>query len=69
MLNEIENQFLVDGGCIKNVIYLIVEYERNKIFKSTLVSQLNENYFLFKDRLMGLGMIKVCQKRVLKKLI
>jgi hypothetical protein len=46
MLNETENQFLIDGGCIKNVIYLIVEYERNKIFKSTLISQLNENPFL-----------------------
>ncbi len=39
MLNEIENRFLVDCGCIENAIYLIVEYERNKIFKSTLVSQ------------------------------
>jgi hypothetical protein len=44
----LENQFLVDGGCIKNVIYLIVEYEGNKIFKSTLVSQLNENPFFLK---------------------
>ncbi len=39
MLNEIENRLLVDCGCIENAIYLIVEYERNKIFKSTLVSQ------------------------------
>jgi len=38
MLNEIENQFLVDGGCIENVIHPIVEYEGNKIFKSTYVN-------------------------------
>ncbi len=35
MLNEIEN-----------AIYFIMEYERNKIFKSTLVSQFNANPFL-----------------------
>jgi hypothetical protein len=50
MLNEIETCFFVDGGCIENAIYLIMEYERNKIFKSTLVSQFNTNPFLFKDR-------------------
>jgi hypothetical protein len=50
MLNEIENGFLVDGGCIENAFYLIVEYERNKIFKSTLVSQFNANPFFSKDR-------------------
>jgi hypothetical protein len=50
MLNEIENRFLVGGGCIENAIYLIVEYETNKIFKSTLVSQFNANHFLSKYR-------------------
>ncbi len=50
MLNEIENQFIVDGGCIENAIYFIVEYERNKIFKVTLVSQFNANPFLSKNR-------------------
>jgi hypothetical protein len=35
MLNEIENQFLVDGGC-ENAICPIVEYQGNKIYKSTI---------------------------------
>jgi hypothetical protein len=41
-----------------------MEYERNKIFESTLVSQLNENIFLFKDRLIGSSMIKYAKKVV-----
>jgi len=49
LLNETENQFLVDGGC-ENAICPIVEYQRNKIYKSTLVSQLNEKPFLSKDK-------------------
>jgi hypothetical protein len=48
MLNETKDQFLVDGGCIKNAIYPIVEYEENKIFKSTLVNQLNAINISFK---------------------
>ncbi len=31
MLNETKNQFIVDGGCIENVIHPIVKYEGNKI--------------------------------------
>jgi hypothetical protein len=50
MLNEIENQFLVDGGC-KNAICLIVEYQGNQIYKFMLVNQLNANPFLSMDRL------------------
>jgi hypothetical protein len=50
MLNEIENQFSVDGGC-ENLIYPIVEYQGNKIYKSMLVSQFNVNHFLSKDKL------------------
>ncbi len=50
MLNEIENQFLVDGGC-ENEICPIVEYQGNKIHKSMSINQLNANPFLSKDRL------------------
>jgi hypothetical protein len=50
MLDEIENQFLVDGG-YENAIYPIVEYQGNKIYKSMLINQLNANPFLSKDRL------------------
>jgi hypothetical protein len=50
MLNEIENQCLVDGGC-ENAFCPIVKYQGNKIYKFTLVSQLNANPFLSKDRL------------------
>ncbi len=45
MLNEFEGQFLIDDRS-QNAICLIVEYEGNKIYKSTLVSQFNENPFL-----------------------
>lgn len=48
ILNEIEGQFLIDVR-FQNAICFIVEYEENKIYKSTLVSQFNENPFLFKD--------------------
>jgi len=48
MSNEIEGQFLIDVR-FQNAICLIVEYEGNKIYKSTLVSQFNENLFFFKD--------------------
>jgi hypothetical protein len=37
MSNEIERQFLIDVR-FQNVICLIVEYEGNKIYKSTSVS-------------------------------
>jgi hypothetical protein len=47
MLNESKIQFIIDGGCIENAIYPIVEYEENKIFKSTLVNQFNANPFSF----------------------
>ncbi len=50
MLNETKNQFLVDGGC-ENAICPIMEYQGNKIYKSMLINQLNENPFLSKDRL------------------
>ncbi len=50
MLNETENQFSIDGGC-ENAIWLIVEYQGNKFYKSMLVSQVNANPFLFKDKL------------------
>jgi hypothetical protein len=50
MLNEIQNQFLIDGRC-ENAIYRIMEYQGSKIYKSMLVIQLNANIFLSKDRL------------------
>ncbi len=36
MFNEIEGQFACNNGF--EIIYAILEYERNKIYKSTLVS-------------------------------
>jgi hypothetical protein len=48
MSNEIEGQFLIDVR-FHSAICLIMEYEGKKIYKSTLVSQFNENLFLFKD--------------------
>jgi hypothetical protein len=50
MLNKIGNQFSVYVGC-ENVVCLLVEYQKNKIYKFMLVNQLNANPFLSKDRL------------------
>jgi hypothetical protein len=50
MLNEVGGQFLIDNG-FEILIYPIVEYEGNKMYKSTLVNQLKWNLFLFKDNL------------------
>jgi hypothetical protein len=48
MSNETKGQLLIDVR-FQNAICIIVEYEGNKIYKSTSVSQFNENIFLFKD--------------------
>jgi hypothetical protein len=49
MLNETRNQFSIDGG-FENVVYLLVEYQGNKIYKFILANELNANPFLSKYR-------------------